>query len=223
MTPQPAAGARATPRLYLATPPVEDPAVLAAELPGLLAGADIAAVLLRLAPGDERTLIKRIKALAPAVQTTGAALLLDSHPDLVAKSGADGAHVAGVAALAAALPILKPDRIAGAGGLATRHDAMVAGEAGADYLLFGDTDADGRRPSTEAIAERIQWWAEVFQPPCVGAAASRDEAQAFAAAGADFILLDDAVWADARGPLAALTDIAAAVGATAAPHSLPPL
>ncbi len=221
MTPPPAAGARATPRLYLATPPVDDPAALAAALPALLACADIAAVLLRLAPADERTLIRRIKALAPAVQTAGAALLIDGHPDLVAKSGADGAHVAGVAALETALPVLKPDRIAGAGGLATRHDAMVAGEAGADYLTFGDADADGHRPSAEAIAERIQWWAEVFQPPCVGLAATRDEALAFAAAGADFVLLDEAVWADARGPLAALTDIAAAVGATVAPHSLP--
>jgi thiamine-phosphate pyrophosphorylase len=94
---------------------------------------------------------------------------------------------------------------------------MVAGEAGADYLLFGDTDADGRRPAPEAIAERIQWWAEVFQPPCVGAAATLDEARAFAAAGADFILLGEAVWADARGPRAALADIAKAIGATSPP------
>lgn len=214
MTP---ATAHAAPRIYLATPPLDDPAAVAAELPALLAAADIAAVLLRLAPSDERTLIKRIKALAPPVQGAGAALLLDGHPDLVARGGADGAHLAGVEALEAALPALKPERIAGVGHLATRHDAMVAGEAGADYLLFGDTDADGRRPAPEAIAERIQWWAEVFQPPCVGAAATLDEARAFAAAGADFILLGEAVWADARGPRAALADIAKAIGATSPP------
>jgi len=190
---------------------------MTAELPALLACADVAALLLHLAPADERTLIKRIKALAPTVQGAGVALLVDGHPDLVARSGADGAHLTGVAALEAALPALKPERIAGVGGLATRHDAMVAGEAGADYLLFGDADGEGRRPTIEAIAERIQWWAEVFQPPCVGAAATCDEARAFAAAGADFILLSDAVWEDARGPRAALAEIATAIGAIIAP------
>lgn len=211
MTSQHAEGRR-VPRLYLATPPVDDPAAVAEMLSKLLAAADVAAVLLRLRPSDDRTLIKRIKPLAPLIQNAGAALLLDGHPDLVARSGADGAHLAGVAALEAVLPQLRPDRIAGAGGLATRHDAMVAGEAGADYVLFGDTDADGRRPDAGAIAERIQWWAEVFQPPCVGAAETSGEAQAFAAAGADFILVGDAVWT-ARDPLAALTDIATAIGA----------
>ena len=68
---------------------------------------------------------------------------------------------------------LKPDRIAGVGGLATRHDSMAAGEAGADYVLFGEPDARGQRPSPEAIAERLQWWAELFEPPCVGFAASQ--------------------------------------------------
>ena len=78
--------------------------------------------------------------------------------------------------MAEALPTLKPDRIAGVGGLATRHDSMAAGEAGADYVLFGEPDAQKQRPSIEAIAERLQWWAELFEPPCVGFAASRDEA-----------------------------------------------
>ena len=54
------------------------------------------------------------------------------------------------------LPQLQPSRIAGVGGLATRHDSMVAGEAGADYVLFGEPAADGTRPSLEAIAERLQ-------------------------------------------------------------------
>jgi len=62
---------------------------------------------------------------------------------------------------------------------------MAAGEAGADYVLFGEPDAKGQRPSVEAIAERLQWWAELFEPPCVGFAASREEAYEFAAAGAD--------------------------------------
>ena len=94
--------------------------------------------------------------------------------------GADGAHLNGLAALEDALPSLKPDRIAGVGGLATRHDSMAAGERGADYVLFGEPDANGQRPSVEAIAERLQWWDELFEPPCVGFAASREEAAEFA-------------------------------------------
>jgi thiamine-phosphate pyrophosphorylase len=122
-------------------------------------------------------MISRIKALAPAIQDKGAALLLDGHVELVARAGADGAHLTGIAAMEDALPTLKPDRIAGVGGLATRHDSMAAGEAGADYVLFGEPDAKGQRPSIEAITERLQWWAELFEPPCVGFAASLDEAR----------------------------------------------
>src|SRR6266851_8680577 len=171
---------RPTPRLYLATPVVDDPQALVASLPGLLAGADIAAVLLRLQPADPRTMISRVKALAPAIQNAGAALLLDGHVDLVARAGADGAHLTGIEAMEEALPTLKPDRIAGIGGLATRHDSMAAGELGADYVLFGEPDAQGQRPSAGAIAERLQWWDELFEPPCVGFAASREEARTFA-------------------------------------------
>ena len=202
---------RPAPRLYLATPEVNDPSQLASQLPDLLAAADVAAVLLRLKPTDQRTLISRVKALAPAIQNGGAALLLDGHVDLVARGGADGAHVSGIAGLEDALPSLKPDRIAGVGGLATRHDSMAAGELGADYVLFGEPDANGQRPSREAIAERLQWWEELFEPPCVGFAVSREEAGEFAAAGADFVLVGDFIWADPRGAEAALTDVEQAI------------
>ena len=198
---------RPAPRLYLATPEVDDPSALLASLPGLLAGADVAAVLLRLKPTDQRTLISRIKVLAPAVQQSGAALLLEGNVELVARAGADGAHVTGTEAMQDALPTLKPDRIMGVGGLATRHDSMAAGEAGADYVLFGEPDAGGQRPSAEAIAERLDWWAELFEPPCVGYAASREEALEFAAAGADFVLVGDFIWADPRGSVAALKEV----------------
>jgi thiamine-phosphate pyrophosphorylase len=199
------------PRLYLATPEVDDPSQLVASLPGLLAAADVAAVLVRLRQIDQRTMISRIKALAPAIQDAGAALLLDGHVELVARAGADGAHLGGIAALEDALPSLKPDRIAGVGGLATRHDSMAAGELGADYVLFGEPDPRGQRPSLDAVAERLQWWDELFEPPCVGFAASPEEAQAFAAAGADFVLVGDFVWADPRGAQAALVEAGQAI------------
>ncbi len=197
---------RPVPRLYLATPDVDDPSPLMASLPGLLAATDVAAVLLQLKPTDQRTMISRVKALAPAIQDRGAALLLDGHVELVARAGADGAHLTGIEAMEDGLPTLKPDRIAGVGGLRTRHDSMAAGEAGADYVLFGEPDGLKQRPSVEAIAERLQWWAELFEPPCVGFAASREEIGEFSGAGADFILVGDFIWNDPRGAAAALMD-----------------
>lgn len=202
---------RPAPRLYLATPVVDDPASLLAELPALLAAADVAAVLVRLRETDQRTMISRIKALAPVVQNAGAALLVDGHPDIVARGGADGAHLAGIAALEEAMPSLKPDRIAGVGGLETRHESMNAGEMGADYVLFGEPDAKGQRPSSQAIAERLDWWAELFEPPCVGFAVTFEEAHDFAASGADFVLVGDLVWAESRGPKAALIEADAVI------------
>ena len=198
---------RPAPRLYLATPEVDDPAQLVATLPSLLATADVAAVLVRLKATDQRTMISRVKALAPVIQNAGAALLIDGYAELVARGGADGAHLNDIAALEDALPSLKPDRIAGVGGLTTRHDSMAAGESGADYVLFGEPDAHGQRPATEAIAERLQWWDELFEPPCVGFAVSREEAAEFAAAGADFVLVGDFIWADPRGAKAALAEV----------------
>jgi thiamine-phosphate pyrophosphorylase len=197
---------RPAPRLYLVTPQVADPAGLADALRAALAAGDVAAVLLRLDGADERTLTNHAKTIAPLVQRAGVALLLDGHPGIAARAGADGAHLAGIEAFEAALPALKPDRIAGCGGLESRHDAMVAGEAGADYVLFGEPDAAGERPDFEAIEDRVAWWAEVFEIPCVGYASTPGEVAPLAAAGADFIALGDWVFADPRGPAAPIAE-----------------
>ena len=111
-------------RLYLVTPRGKEPSVLARALDEMLDAADVAAVLLRLPAGEERALIESIKAVAPVVQERGVALLLDGHADIVARANVDGAHLTGIDAFTGALDRLKPDRIAGAGGLQTRHDAM---------------------------------------------------------------------------------------------------
>ncbi len=203
---KPAEPRRPAPRLYLVTPPADDVARLADGLADALAAGDVAAVLLRLPDADERTLITGIKTLASIVQARDAALLLDGHPELVARSGADGAHLTGIEAFSAAVGSLKPDRIAGCGGTHTRHDAMLAAESGADYLMFGEPDADGDRPSFDAIAERVAWWAEVFEIPCVGYAASLDEVEPLAAAGAEFVALGDWALTDERGIAATVRD-----------------
>lgn len=185
---------RPMPRLMLITPVIADAGAFAVTLADALAAADVAAVVLRLADGDERSLINRIKQLAPVCQRNDVALLVDGHPDLVARGGADGAHLAGIAAFESALDMLKPERIAGCGGLATRHDAMLAAERGADYVMFGEPDARGARPGFPAVQERVAWWAEVFEAPCVGYAATLAEVAPLAAAGADFIALGEWAW-----------------------------
>jgi thiamine-phosphate pyrophosphorylase len=104
-----------------------------------------------------------------------------------------------------ALSALQPNRIVGAGGLATRDAAMTAGEAGVDYLMFGGPGCD---LSHANIVERVAWWAEIFNVPCVGYAHDLACAGDLVRAGADFIALGDAVFADPRGAPAALRDIA---------------
>src|SRR4029079_18702056 len=115
--PQPIASQRPAPRLYLVTPVIEDAAALAGALRDAVAAADVAAVLLRLNPAGERDLINRIKLLAPLVQSRGTALVLDGHPEVAARAGADGAHLTGLTAFSAAVESLKPAKIAGCGGI----------------------------------------------------------------------------------------------------------
>ncbi len=205
---------RPQPQLYLLTPQLADTGTFAAALQAALGVADVAAVLLRLQEADERSLINRAKALAPLVQSAGAALILDGHADLVARAGADGVHLTGLDHFTDVLERLKPERIVGVGGLVSRHDCMLAAEQGADYAMFGMPDAEGRRPPFEATEKRLAWWAELFEMPCVAYAANLEEISALVAAGADFIALGDWLWRDE-------TAIAATLQAATAQLRLP--
>jgi thiamine-phosphate pyrophosphorylase len=207
---------RPRPRLYLVTPRVADAEAFAAPLAASLTSADVAAVLLRLAPADERGLINCAKTLALVAQERDVALLLDGHVELVARAGCDGAHLTGIDAFNDALATLKPERIAGCGGLTTRHDAMLAAEAGADYVMFGEPDAADERPAFDEIVERVAWWAEVFQLPCVAYAGAPEEVVPLVQAGADFIALGDWLW---RAPADVAAQIAAAALALGEPET----
>lgn len=187
------------PRLYLVTAELDDTTSFSATIDRVAAAGDVAAVLLRLKEADERTLINRAKTVASAIQRRDIALLLDGRPELVARAGVDGAHLTGIEALRTALPMLKPHRIAGSGGLRSRHDAMLAGETDTDYVMFGEPDRRGGRPPIEALEERLAWWAELFQSPCIGYAGSADEIRPLAQAGADFIALGEWIWTERSG------------------------
>jgi thiamine-phosphate pyrophosphorylase len=202
---------RPPPRLYLITPALDDTASFVRDLDATLDATDIAAVLLRLADADERALVNRAKTVASAVQHRDVALLLDGRVEIVGRVGVDGAHLSGIEAFTAALPSLKPDRIAGAGGLRSRHDAMLAGESGADYVLFGEPDRRGNRPQLGAVEDRVKWWADLVEMPCIGYAGEAGEVRLLAQAGADFVALGDWIWTHPQGAAAAVTMAASAL------------
>ena len=203
-------------RLYLVTPALDDPSALTGELERALGAADVAAVLLRLADGGERELIDRAKAAAAVVQRHDVALVLDGRPEIAARAGADGAHLTGIQTFAGTFAMLKPDRIAGAGGLRSRHDAMLAAETGADYVMFGDPDRQGRRPGFEELQERLTWWTELFEIPCVAYAASKQEIEPLARTGADFLALGEWIWREPDGAASVTAAAAAKLAESAA-------
>jgi thiamine-phosphate pyrophosphorylase len=136
---------------------------------------------------------------------------------IAARGGADGVHVAGAGgAIRDMRERLKGDRILGVGGLRSKDDAMTAGEAGADYLIFGEPRADGSLPAFEAVVERAAWWAEIFTTPCAAFAPRLDDVAAVAGTGVEFVALGDAVWGDPEGPAAAVRK---AVDALARPEA----
>ncbi len=146
------------------------------------------------------------------MQARGAAALF-ADPRIAGRANADGVHVFGqgeplLAALEDAISSMKPQRIVGAGGLRTRHDAMSAGELDIDYVSFGDPSPDGWSPDIEFIVERVGWWSGIFNVPCVGFAPALADVERIAMAGADFVALGDCVWSDPRGPAAAMAEAA---------------
>jgi len=204
-------------RLMLVTPPVEDAEAMSFRLMQAMAGGDIAAILLRLTPGDDRSRIERVKRLAGPVQANNVALVVEDSALVATRGGADGVHVTGgPEAIAEARSSLRNERIIGIGGLRARHDAMDAGEAGVDYVMFGEPRADGSVPPLTAVVERAGWWAEIFETPCVAYAPDAESVPALVETGAEFLALG--AWAFEEGQdLRALVEAAnAAIAAAAA-------
>jgi thiamine-phosphate pyrophosphorylase len=200
-------------RLYLASPVVTRVDVFLPLLRAALEAGDVASLLLRLDAGAADA--ASVRAVAALTQPRDIALLLDENAERIARGGADGLHLPyDEKRLAAALKRLHPDYIVGVGDLASRDDAMRAGEAGADYLLFGD-DEDGKAPLFELLLERAAWWAELFETPCVALARRLEEVAPLAATGAEFVMIGEAVWSDPRGPAEAMREAMARLAAEA--------
>ena len=207
-------------RLILLTPVLLDAAAFAPRLAEACAAGGVAAVIARLAAADERSLVKDVKILAPAAQDRGAALIVSAEGEIdlamvAARGGADGIHIrADLSRLRDLKERLKGERSVGVGGIRSKDDAMSLGEAGADYLLFGEPRPDGSLPALPAVLERASWWAEIFEPPCIVFAPTLAEVPACAATGAEFVALGDGVWNHPDG---------AGAGVSQALSALPPL
>ncbi len=193
-------------RLYLITPPRLD-ADFAATLRDALSGGDVSAVQLRLKEVDDATIRAAAKQLLPIVQEAGAAFILNDRPDLADAVGADGVHVGPEdASYGEARRIMGPDRIVGVTCHDSRHLAMEAGEAGADYVAFGAFyPSDTKTPPTMADAEILEWWQALMEVPCVAIGGiTVDNALPLVRAGADFIAASNGVWRHPQGPKAAV-------------------
>jgi thiamine-phosphate pyrophosphorylase len=214
--------ARTSPRssLYLITPPLSPAGADAfgqtfAE--ALEAAAPVACALIRLAPSSDTHAEAIVAPVLRPAMNAGCALLIENDALLAARLGADGVHVAGAGEdLRAALRRLKPDRIVGAGFLRTRDEAMTAGEMGADYVMFGEPREGMQKMRPVSLVERVAWWAEIFETPCVAYADTLEAASELADAGADFVALGEAIWGSSSPAAAAREAQALILGAGSA-------
>jgi thiamine-phosphate pyrophosphorylase len=194
-------------RLYLITPPKLEPKRFANALSAALDGGDAACLQLRLKEASDDDIARAVDILMPIVVERNVAFILNDRPDLAAKLGCDGVHVGqSDTPYAAARNLLGKDKIVGVTCHASKHLAMAAAEAGADYIAFGAffptaTKAD----AAPADIEIVKWWADVMVVPCVAIGGITPEnAAPLVEAGADFLAVSSGVWNSPKGPKAAV-------------------
>jgi len=181
----------------------------AAQLAAALDAGDVACVLLRAAGLDDASALRAAHRLAPLAQDRDAAFLVEDRPEVARRSNADGVHLsAGGAPVARVREAIGPEAIVGVGCGLSRHAAMQAGEAGADYVAFSGAEAE--------LAELLAWWQATMTPPCVVLdGVTLGNAAELARAGADFLALGEAVWAHPDGPAAAVEAFSARLAGAA--------
>jgi thiamine-phosphate pyrophosphorylase len=202
-------------RLYLITPPrIADPAAFAASLAEALAGGDVAALQVRLKDAPDEEIAAVTAAVLPIARERGVAVIMNDRPDLAARLGCDGVHVGqDDVPCREARRILGPDRIVGVTCHDSRHLAMEAAEAGADYVAFGAFfPTSTKQASTRADPELLEVWQETMQTPCVAIGGITEaNAAALAAAGADFLAVSAGIWSHPQGPREAVAGLNRAI------------
>lgn len=202
-------------RLYLITPPaIPDLEAFALDLERALDAGDVAALQIRLKPATDDEVRAATARLAPIAQARGVAVILNDRPDLARELGCDGVHLGqGDAPLAQARRLLGSEAMIGVTCHDSRHLAMEAAEAGADYVAFGafhptDTKLTQHRPGLDVLTI----WQETMEIPCVAIGGiTVDTAAGLARAGADFVAVSSGVWGHPGGPAAAVAAFEAAL------------
>ena len=195
-------------RLYLITPPRIELQTFGETLKRALGAGDVACVQLRLKDANDDEFQRAAETLMPVTQTAGAAFILNDCADIAARIKADGVHVGqDDASYAEARAAMGPNRIVGVTCHNSRHLAVEAAEAGADYVAFGAFFPTATKDQVKAHApiELISWWSELMVVPCVAIGGIRpDNARPLVDAGADFLAVSSGVWAHEQGPAAAV-------------------
>jgi thiamine-phosphate pyrophosphorylase len=195
-------------RLYLITPPaIEHPALFADDLRAALDGGDVAVLQIRLKDVADAVIARTTDVLRPICQQRGVAVLMNDRPDLAARLDCDGVHVGQEdMSYAEARRIVGDDRIVGVTCKASRHLAMEAAEAGADYVAFGAFfPSTTKEITTPAPLDILAWWHEIMTVPSVAIGGiTADNARPLVEAGADFLAVANGVWRHANGPTEAV-------------------
>jgi thiamine-phosphate pyrophosphorylase len=201
-------------QLLLIGPPSYDPARLAGQLDAALAVGGIAGFVLpvHLARQQGGSLARQLAPLRAVCAERATAFLVRDDLGLALEIGADGVHLGGgAAAVQASRAALGSGRILGVSCGRSRDAAMLAGEAGADYVGFGDL---AQRPGHD-LYELLEWWSELFVLPCLAEAATTEgDCAALVRAGADFVTAGESVWTDPAGAAAAVRRLAEALRST---------
>jgi thiamine-phosphate pyrophosphorylase len=207
-------------RLYLITPPrIDDLAAFGHQLAQALDAGDVAALQIRLKDAPDEVIAAAVDTLMPIAQARGVAVILNDRPDLAARLGCDGVHVGQAdASCAEARRLMGRDRMVGVTCHDSRHLAMEAAEAGADYVAFGAFyPTETKDAPARADPEILSIWQETMETPCVAIGGiTADNAEPLAAAGADFLAVSAGVWRNAQGPAAAVAALNRAIAAGAA-------
>ena len=172
-----------------------------------LSGGDVASFQLRLKHAGDDEIRRACDVLRPVAQAAGAAFILNDRPDLAAELGCDGVHIGQEdASYAEARAAVGKDAIVGVTCHNSRHLAMEAGEAGADYIAFGAFFPTATKEAkTQADLELLQWWAGSMVVPCVAIGGiTVKNARVLIDAGADFLAVASGVWDYEDGPRAAV-------------------
>lgn len=193
-------------RLYLITPANLD-ASFDDALKRALDGGDVASLQLRLKDVADEDVMRAGERLMRIAQARDVAFIVNDRPDLAKRLGADGVHVGQEdASYGEARAFLGPDKIVGVTCHNSRHLAIEAAEAGADYVAFGAFfPTSTKEAKTGADVELLSWWQEMMTTPCVAIGGiTVANAGSLVAAGADFLAVASGVWDYAEGPATAV-------------------